>query len=89
MALRTRTGRSISGTLKNKILKDFFASCGRSRCTASIAIMPGWDCHGLPIEWKVEEDFRKQGRKKSEVPAVEFRRRVPRVRRQMHPVAAR
>src|SRR5688572_20489421 len=36
--------------------------------------VPGWDCHGLPIEWKVEEDFRAQGRKKQDVPAVEFRK---------------
>jgi isoleucyl-tRNA synthetase len=36
--------------------------------------VPGWDCHGLPIEWKVEEDYRAQGRDKDKVPIVEFRR---------------
>jgi isoleucyl-tRNA synthetase len=35
--------------------------------------VPGWDCHGLPIEWKVEEDYRAQGRDKDKVPIVEFR----------------
>ncbi|HBS34192.1 MAG TPA: isoleucine--tRNA ligase, partial [Parvularcula sp.] len=35
--------------------------------------VPGWDCHGLPIEWKVEEEFRANNRKKREVPVPEFR----------------
>src|SRR5262245_27580249 len=33
----------------------------------------GWDCHGLPIEWKVEEEYRAKGRNKDEVPVIEFR----------------
>ena len=36
--------------------------------------MPGWDCHGLPIEWKIEEEYRAKGRNKDDVPVVEFRR---------------
>ena len=36
--------------------------------------VPGWDCHGLPIEWKIEEKYRSEGRDKDEVPIVEFRR---------------
>ena len=36
--------------------------------------MPGWDCHGLPIEWKIEEQYRAKGKNKDEVPIVEFRR---------------
>jgi isoleucyl-tRNA synthetase len=36
--------------------------------------VPGWDCHGLPIEWKVEEEYRAKGRDKDKVPIVEFRR---------------
>ena len=36
--------------------------------------VPGWDCHGLPIEWKVEEEYRAKGRDKDQVPVVEFRR---------------
>ncbi len=36
--------------------------------------MPGWDCHGLPIEWKIEEKYREKGKDKNEVPVNEFRR---------------
>jgi isoleucyl-tRNA synthetase len=36
--------------------------------------VPGWDCHGLPIEWKIEEQYRRQGKDKDQVPVVEFRR---------------
>ena len=36
--------------------------------------VPGWDCHGLPIEWKIEEEYRAKGRDKDKVPIVEFRR---------------
>ena len=35
--------------------------------------VPGWDCHGLPIEWKVEEQYRKKKLNKDEVPVKEFR----------------
>ena len=35
--------------------------------------IPGWDCHGLPIEWKVEEEYRTAGRDKDAVPVLEFR----------------
>src|SRR5687768_8295070 len=35
--------------------------------------VPGWDCHGLPIEWKVEEQYRKAKRDKDSVPLLEFR----------------
>src|SRR5690606_33400193 len=35
--------------------------------------VPGWDCHGLPIEWKVEEEYRAAGRNKDEVPINDFR----------------
>ncbi len=36
--------------------------------------VPGWDCHGLPIEWKIEEEYRAKGKNKDEVPIIEFRR---------------
>jgi isoleucyl-tRNA synthetase len=36
--------------------------------------VPGWDCHGLPIEWKIEEEYRAQGKNKDAVPLLEFRR---------------
>ena len=35
--------------------------------------MPGWDCHGLPIEWKIEENYRAKGKNKDSVPINEFR----------------
>jgi isoleucyl-tRNA synthetase len=35
--------------------------------------VPGWDCHGLPIEWKVEEEHRAKGRDKDAIPINEFR----------------
>ena len=33
--------------------------------------MPGWDCHGLPIEWKIEEEYRAKGQNKDDVPMVD------------------
>ena len=36
--------------------------------------MPGWDCHGLPIEWKIEEQYKKNKKNKNEVPIKEFRK---------------
>jgi isoleucyl-tRNA synthetase len=56
----------------NKILKDLVV---RSRQVMGFDsnYVPGWDCHGLPIEWKVEEDFRANNRKKRDVPVPEFR----------------
>jgi isoleucyl-tRNA synthetase len=36
--------------------------------------VPGWDCHGLPIEWKIEEEYRAKGKDKDAVDIVEFRR---------------
>jgi isoleucyl-tRNA synthetase len=35
--------------------------------------VPGWDCHGLPIEWKIEEQYRAKGQRKDDVPVAEFR----------------
>jgi isoleucyl-tRNA synthetase len=61
------------GHALNKILKDFVV---RSKFLTGhdVDYVPGWDCHGLPIEWKIEEEFRAKGRKKDEVPAAEFRK---------------
>jgi isoleucyl-tRNA synthetase len=36
-------------------------------------LVPGWDCHGLPIEWKIEEKYREQGLNKDDVPVLQFR----------------
>jgi isoleucyl-tRNA synthetase len=61
------------GHAENKILKDMVVR-SKQMSGFDCDYVPGWDCHGLPIEWKVEEDFRKAGRKKQDVPAVEFRK---------------
>ena len=62
------------GTALNKIHKDMI---NRSQQMAghNANYVPGWDCHGLPIEWKVEEEFRAKGRNKDDVPPSEFRAR--------------
>ncbi len=62
------------GHALNKLLKDFVV---RSRFAMGFDVdyVPGWDCHGLPIEWKIEEEFRGQGRAKDEVSKAEFRAR--------------
>ena len=60
------------GTAMNKIVKDIIV---RSHQMAGFdaSYLPGWDCHGLPIEWKVEEEFRGKNRGKDDVPGDEFR----------------
>ncbi len=61
------------GTGLNKILKDAVTRSQQMMGKDSNYV-PGWDCHGLPIEWKVEEQYRAKGRNKDDVPVVEFRR---------------
>ncbi|OFX02585.1 MAG: isoleucine--tRNA ligase [Alphaproteobacteria bacterium RIFCSPHIGHO2_12_FULL_63_12] len=56
----------------NKILKDLVVR-SRQMMGFDSNYVPGWDCHGLPIEWKVEEDFRANNRTKRDVPKAEFR----------------
>jgi isoleucyl-tRNA synthetase len=60
------------GTALNKILKDFVI---RSRQMAgyNAPYIPGWDCHGLPIEWKIEEGYRERGHSKEEVGIADLR----------------
>ncbi len=60
------------GTALNKILKDVVVRTQQMTGKDSIYV-PGWDCHGLPIEWKIEEEYRKNGRNKDDVPIVQFR----------------
>ncbi|MEP3052183.1 MAG: isoleucine--tRNA ligase [Erythrobacter sp.] len=60
------------GHALNHILKDMV--CRTQNLLGKDApYVPGWDCHGLPIEWKVEEKYRKKKLNKDEVPAKEFR----------------
>ena len=62
------------GTALNKILKDII-NRSHQMLGYDAHYVPGWDCHGLPIEWKVEEEFRGKGRSKDEVSGPEFRTR--------------
>ncbi len=56
----------------NKILKDFVVR-SQQMMGRDARYIPGWDCHGLPIEWKIEEQYRKKGKNKDAVDVVEFR----------------
>ncbi len=56
----------------NKILKDMVVR-SRQMMGYDARYVPGWDCHGLPIEWKIEEKYRQKGRDKDAVPVLEFR----------------
>ncbi|MER8766508.1 MULTISPECIES: isoleucine--tRNA ligase [unclassified Mesorhizobium] len=60
------------GHALNKILKDVITRSFQMRGYDSNYV-PGWDCHGLPIEWKIEEQYRAKGKNKDEVPVNEFR----------------
>jgi isoleucyl-tRNA synthetase len=60
------------GHALNKILKDL-VSRSQQMLGKDSNYVPGWDCHGLPIEWKIEEDYRAKGKNKDEVPINEFR----------------
>jgi len=61
------------GHALNKILKDLIVR-SQGMLGFDSNYVPGWDCHGLPIEWKIEEEYRAKGKNKDEVPIVEFRR---------------
>ncbi|MEZ5871785.1 MAG: isoleucine--tRNA ligase [Nitratireductor sp.] len=61
------------GHALNKILKDIITRSFQMRGYDSNYV-PGWDCHGLPIEWKIEEAYRAKGKNKDEVPINEFRK---------------
>ncbi len=61
------------GTALNKILKDIITKFHQMNGKDSVYV-PGWDCHGLPIEWKIEEQYKKNKKNKNDVPIVEFRK---------------
>ncbi len=60
------------GTALNKILKDVI-NRSQQMLGKDAAYVPGWDCHGLPIEWQIEQRYRKAGQDKDAVPIAEFR----------------
>jgi len=60
------------GHAMNKVLKDIVVR-SQSLMGKDAPYVPGWDCHGLPIEWKIEEAYRKQKLDKDQVPKPQFR----------------
>jgi isoleucyl-tRNA synthetase len=60
------------GHAMNKVLKDIIVR-SQSLIGKDAPFVPGWDCHGLPIEWKVEEAYRAKKQNKDEVPVAQFR----------------
>src|SRR5579862_3547697 len=61
------------GHALNKILKDVI-NRAQQMLGFDANYVPGWDCHGLPIEWKIEEEYRAKKRSKDDVPILEFRK---------------
>ena len=60
------------GHALNKTIKDMIVR-SHQMMGYDARYIPGWDCHGLPIEWKIEEQYRKKGKNKDDVPIVDFR----------------
>lgn len=60
------------GHALNKTIKDMIVR-SHQMMGFDARYVPGWDCHGLPIEWKIEEQYRKKGKDKDAVDIVEFR----------------
>ncbi len=60
-------GHALNKTIKDMIVRSHQMMGRDSR------YIPGWDCHGLPIEWKIEEQYRAKGKDKDQVPVVDFR----------------
>ncbi|WP_375261282.1 isoleucine--tRNA ligase [Palleronia sp.] len=61
-------GHALNKTIKDMVVRSHQMMGHDSR------YIPGWDCHGLPIEWKIEEQYRAKGQDKDAVDVVEFRR---------------
>lgn len=64
-------GEAHIGHALNRVLKDIVVR-SQQMMGKDAPFVPGWDCHGLPIEWKIEEKYRKAGKNKDEVPIEEF-----------------
>ena len=61
-------GHALNKTIKDMVVRSHQMMGHDAR------YIPGWDCHGLPIEWKIEEQYRAKGQDKDAVDVVEFRR---------------
>jgi isoleucyl-tRNA synthetase len=59
------------GTALNKILKDMVTR-SQQMLGFDSNYVPGWDCHGLPIEWQIEQEYRAKGKRKEDVPVLEL-----------------
>ncbi|MDP3338852.1 isoleucine--tRNA ligase [Frigidibacter sp.] len=60
------------GHALNKTIKDMIVR-SHQMMGFDARYVPGWDCHGLPIEWKIEEQYRAKGLDKDDVDVVAFR----------------
>ncbi len=67
-------GHIHTGHAMNKILKDIIVR-GKSVIGYDAPFVIGWDCHGLPIEWKIEEEYKKQKINKKDIDINEFRQK--------------
>lgn len=65
-------GRAHMGHAFNAALKDIVNRC-KQMDGFDAPLVPGWDCHGLPIEWKIEEQYREKGMDKDTIPVPKFR----------------
>src|ERR1043166_2944202 len=61
------------GHAVNKVLKDVINRC-QQMLGKNAHYLPGWDCHGLPVEWKIEEHYREKKENKDSVPVLQFRK---------------
>ena len=61
------------GHAVNKILKDVIVKSWQMK-GYNAPYVPGWDCHGLPIEWKIEEKYREKGLDKDKIAPIDFRK---------------
>ena len=59
------------GTALNKILKDMVTR-SQQMLGFDSNYVPGWDCHGLPIEWQIEQEYRAKGKRKEDVPVLQL-----------------
>ena len=66
-------GHALNHTIKDMVVRT------QTLLGKDAPYVPGWDCHGLPIEWKIEEQYRKKKLNKDEVPIKRVPRRVPRL----------
>ena len=78
-------GRIHLGTAFNKIIKDFIVK-SKTMAGYDSPYVPGWDCHGLPIEHKVDQEL---GAKKAQMSASQRAQGLPEVRREVRQPAAR